>query len=75
MLGFALLLRYLRYPGRVLQEVERPARGVLDFVAKQLGVDARNFGNYAEIDEVRRRHVAEIRSALGLRQFTMPLYR
>jgi TnpA family transposase len=40
-LGFALMLCYLRYPGRVLERSERPPEPLLRFVAQQLGVDAR----------------------------------
>ena len=37
-LGIAVLMSYLRYPGRVLARDERPHVAVLDIVAEQLGV-------------------------------------
>jgi hypothetical protein len=58
-LGFALMLCYLRYPGRVLEAGERPPEPVLRFVALQLGVDAEAIVTYAERDETRREHLLE----------------
>lgn len=37
-LGIAVLMSYLRYPGRVLAGDERPHGPVLDIVAGQLGI-------------------------------------
>ena len=37
-LGIAVLMCYLRYPGRVLGEDERPHRPVLNLVAEQLEI-------------------------------------
>jgi TnpA family transposase len=74
-LGFALMLCYLRFPGRILQQGEQPPARVCAFVAEQLGLDAAQFENYAERDQTRREHVLEIQAALGLRPFTRTLYR
>jgi TnpA family transposase len=43
-LGFAMLLCYLRFPGRVLQEGEQPPMAMLNFVASQLSLDSVSFG-------------------------------
>ena len=74
-LGFTIMLCYLRFPGRILQQGEQPPAALCAFVAEQLGLDAAQFGNYAERDQTRREHVLEIQAALGLRPFTRALYR
>src|ERR1017187_3412596 len=74
-LGFALMLCYLRFPGRILQQSEQPPVALCAFVAEQLGLDAAHFGDYAERDQTRREHVLEIETALGLRPLTGALYR
>src|SRR5438477_262128 len=56
-LGFAVMLCYLRFPGRILQQGEQshlPRSAPL--AAEQLGLDAAQFGNYAERDQTRREH-------------------
>jgi TnpA family transposase len=58
-LGFALMLCYLRFPGRILQQGEQPPAALCAFVAEQLGLDAAHFGDYAERDQTRREHVAK----------------
>jgi len=74
-LGFAVMLCYLRFPGRILQQGEQPPGALCAFIAEQLGLDAAQFGNYAERDQTRREHAIEIQAALGLRPFTSALYR
>ncbi len=74
-LGFAILLCYLRFPGRILQQGEQPPAALCAFVAEQLSLDAALFGDYAERDQTRREHVVEIETALGLRPLTRTLYR
>lgn len=74
-LGFALMLCYLRFPGRILQRGEQPPAALCTFVAEQLELDGSQFGDYAERDQTRREHVLEIETALGLRPFTRALYR
>ncbi len=74
-LGFALMLCYLRFPGRILQQGEQPPAALCAFVAEQLGLDAAQFGDYAERDQTRREHALEIQAALGLRPLTRALYR
>jgi hypothetical protein len=65
----------LRFPGRILQQGEQPPAALCAFVAEQLGLDAADFGDYAERDQTRREHVLEIETALGLRPLTRVLYR
>ena len=74
-LGFAVMLCYLRFPGRILRQGEQPPTAVCAFVAEQLGLDAAHFGDYAERDQTRREHVLEIQAALELRPLTRALYR
>jgi hypothetical protein len=59
-LGFALMLCYLHFPGRILQQGEQPPAALCAFVAEQLGLDAAHFGDYAERDQTRREHALEI---------------
>ena len=40
-LGFAVMLCYLRFPGRILQQGEQPPAALCAFVAEQLGLNAR----------------------------------
>ena len=47
-LGFALMLCYLRFPGRILQQGEQPPAALCTFIAEQLGLVAAHFGDYAE---------------------------
>ncbi len=58
-LGFAVMLCYLRFPGRILQQGEQPPAALCALVAEQLGLKAVHFGDYAERDQTRREHVLE----------------
>ena len=49
-LGFALMLCYLRFPGRILQRGEQPPAALCAFVAEQSGLDPLEFGDYGERD-------------------------
>jgi hypothetical protein len=74
-LGFALMLCYLRFPGRILQQGEQPPAALCAFIAEQLGLNAAHFSDYAERDQTRREHVQEIETALGLHTLNRSLYR
>ena len=63
-LGFALLLCYLRYPGRVLGAEEVPPVALVSFVARQLGVSPAAFIRYSRRDQTRREQLAELRERL-----------
>ena len=64
-LGIAVLMSYLRYPGRVLAGDERPHGRVLDIVAGQLGIPVDVWDVYAERDATRREPSARTASSIG----------
>ena len=68
-LGFALLLLYLRHPGRVLGAGEVPPALLVAFVARQLGVRRTAFAAYGHRDATRRQHLAELMRHFGYRSF------
>jgi len=68
-LGHALMLCYLRYPGRPLRADERPPAPLLIFVADQLGVLPEWLDDYLSVDRNRRSHAAELQDRLRLRPF------
>jgi len=68
-LGFALLLLYLRHPGRVLGTGEVPPAPIIAFVARQLGVRRTAFAAYGRRDATRRQHLSELMRALDVRSF------
>jgi TnpA family transposase len=74
-LGIAVLMSYLRYPGRVLAGDERPHGPVLDIVAGQLGIPVDVWDVYAERDATRRSHLLELLPRLGMEQFGTRHYR
>jgi hypothetical protein len=59
-LGFAMLLLYMRWPGRVLEAGEKPPGAILAFVADQIEVQATASDDYARRDETRRAHLADL---------------
>lgn len=59
-LGFAMLLLYMRWPGRVLEAGENPPGAILAFVADQIDVPVTAFNDYARRDETRRAHLADL---------------
>jgi hypothetical protein len=61
-LGLAVLLCYLRFRGRTLRQDEQPPAAMLAFIAEQLALEPANFGDYAERDQPRREHLAEIQT-------------
>jgi TnpA family transposase len=68
-LGYALMLCYLRYPGRALRASERPPAGLLAFVAEQIGVFPESIDDYLVLTRNRQRHAIECQRQLGLRPF------
>jgi TnpA family transposase len=68
-LGFAIMLLYVRYPGRVLAAGEAPPVPMIGFVARQLEVSKGAFVAYGRRDETRRKHLAELVHAFKLRAF------
>jgi hypothetical protein len=63
-LGRALMLCYLRYPGRPLRAVERPPEPLLAFVAEQIGVFLGSISGYLATEWNRQAHAAEFRDRL-----------
>ncbi len=74
-LGIAVLMSYLRFPGRVLAGDERPHGPVLDIVAGQLGIPADAWEEYAERDATRRGHLLELLPRLEMEPFGIRHYR
>jgi hypothetical protein len=70
-LGYALMLCYLRHPGRPLHANERPPGALVSFVAEQIDVSAEAFDDYLASEQNRRRHAAELQDRLRLRPFGM----
>src|SRR6516164_6248786 len=68
-LGHALMLCYLRYPGRPLKARERPPRPLLLFIADQIDALPGSIEDYLAAERNRQRHVAELQDRLGLRPF------
>ena len=68
-LGFAALLLYMRWPGRVLEASEKPPHAILAFIADQIDVPAKAFDEYARRDETRRAHLADLMRQFGYTAF------
>ena len=68
-LGYALMLCYLRYPGRSLRINERPPAALISFVAEQIDVRPESIDDYLVSGQNRRRHAAELQDRLHLRPF------
>ena len=68
-LGYALMLCYLRHPGRALRAGERPPSAMVDFVAEQVGAVPGAMDEYVEAERSRQRHAIECQDHLGLRPF------
>ncbi len=66
-LGYALMLCYLRFPGRVLRAGEHPPAPLLAFVADQLEVLPGCIDAYLAAERNRQRHAIECQEKLGLR--------
>jgi TnpA family transposase len=74
-LGHAVQLAILRYPGRALLPNETPPQELLTFLARQLDLSPAAWASYAERDETRREHLAELQAHYGLRSFGIGQYR
>jgi len=74
-LGYAMLMLYMRWPGRALEAGEVPPAPVLAYVAQQLGVAPAAFADYAHRDQTRREHLVEIRRSHGFRIFDRNAFR
>lgn len=74
-IGIAVLMVYLRYPGRVLAEDEKPDEAVVTLIAAQLAVSASAWDLYATRDETRREHLLELLARFGMGHFGGSQYR
>jgi Domain of unknown function (DUF4158) len=61
-LGYALMLCYLRYPGRPLRINERPPPALISFVAEQIDVRPEAIDDYLISGQNRRRHAQNCRT-------------
>jgi hypothetical protein len=68
-LGYALMLCYLRFPGRALRAGERPPTPLLAFVSAQVEVVPDCIDEYLATERNRQRHAIECQEQLGLRPF------
>jgi hypothetical protein len=68
-LGHALMLCYLRHPGRPLRAGERPPRPMLEFVAGQIDVLPDSVDEYVAAERNRRCHAVDLQDRLRLRPF------
>jgi TnpA family transposase len=68
-LGFAVQLCLLRYPGYALAGDVVVAEAVIQWVARQIQVEAASWPKYGERDQTRREHFQELRAYLGLSSF------
>src|SRR6516165_3104551 len=68
-LGRALMLCYLRYPGRPLRAGERPPAVLTAFVAEQIDALPTAMGAYLAAERNRQRHAVECQERLRLRPF------
>ena len=68
-LGHALMLCYLRYPGRPLRAGEKPQGSLLAFIADQIDVLPESVDEYLLAERSRRSHAAELQNRLQLRPF------
>jgi TnpA family transposase len=72
-LGLALMLCYLRYPGRPLKMGERPPGAMLSFVAEQIDVLPCSFDDYLAAERTRQRHAAELQDRGGWANLNSPI--
>jgi TnpA family transposase len=74
-LGFAVLLCYLRQPGRALEALETPPRALLSYLANQLDVSVEVFAEYQRRDQTRREQLSELVTRLGYCPFDRTAFR
>lgn len=74
-LGFAVLLAYLRFPGRAISPEDALPADMLAYLGGQLGIGADAFPLYAQREETRREHLGELQAYLGVRPFGREDYR
>lgn len=68
-LAYALMLCYLRHPGRALKTNERPPSALVSFVAGQIDAFPEAIDEYLAVERNRQRHAIELQDQLGFRPF------
>ena len=68
-LGFAIQLALMRYPGYTLASDTELPGSIIEWVARQVRVDASAWAKYGARDETRREHSQELRAYLGMSTF------
>lgn len=68
-LGYAVLLCYLRHPGRMPDPDEIPPQALLAFVARQIDAEPDDYTGYRHRDQTRREQMADIMVQTGHRSF------
>lgn len=74
-LGVAVQLCFLRYPGRAWTPEEIAPAAMLRFIALQVGAEPAHLLGYAERDQTRREHLAELIREYGFTTFGVKEYR
>jgi TnpA family transposase len=69
-LGLAILLKFVQHEGRFPESKKEIPKVVVEFLAKQLGIAAREFRQYSWQGRAMRRHRLRVRDLLGFRQST-----
>src|SRR4051794_31793497 len=74
-LGVAVQLCCLQYPGRAWTPEEIVPAAMLRFIALQVGAEPAHLLGYAERDQTRREHLAELMREYGFTVFGVKEYR
>jgi TnpA family transposase len=74
-LGVAVQLCFLRYPGRAWTPKEIAPAAMRRFIALQIGAEAVDLLGYAERDQTRREHLAELMREYRFTAFGVKDYR
>lgn len=69
-IGFAVMLCYLRFPGRPLGPKENPPEVMLEYISKQIHVPSSEFAKYRNRDQTRREHLSQLMAEMNSRHFT-----
>src|SRR3954452_22520132 len=68
-LGFAVQLYLLRHHGRAWMPEEQVPPALLHFLGNQIGIAPEHLAAYAQRDQTRREHLAELLATFGWRTF------
>ncbi|EOO11167.1 Tn3 family transposase [Bacillus cereus] len=74
-LGFAVQLCVLKFPGWTLSDIQHIPGRVLNYIAKQLQINAEEIEMYAEREQTKHEHLEEIRREYDFKNFTISEYR